>query len=205
MARWSLPASLLVAVATAIGRLRQGTSARRVPAFEANWSNCRQQLDQAQRENADLQDRLTQSQQQVQGLQQFGPRQLELVPHAVAIRVGRYTSAVDTDGAPGDDAVKVTVLPVDPQGHITKVAGSLLVELYDLQAPGGPEPSWPLPRRTARVGQAVGQRPADQLLQPGLPVGPPCRALVDHGPRGIHRPGHRPDVPAAESDRSQGG
>jgi hypothetical protein len=90
--------------------------------------------DELQRQNDEMAQRLQQSLQQIDTLQQLGPERLELIPRAAAIELGRYSAALNTDGQDGDDAVKVLVRPIDPQGHVVKAAGSLRVELYDLQA-----------------------------------------------------------------------
>lgn len=47
---------------------------------------------------------------------------------------GRLTGGADLDpNSPGDEAVKVYVVPVDRQGDVLKAAGSFVIELFDLE------------------------------------------------------------------------
>lgn len=53
------------------------------------------------------------------------------------IKFGRLTGGVDLDRrAPGDEMLKVYVVPVDGAGDELKAAGSFEIELFDLNAPG---------------------------------------------------------------------
>ena len=125
-------AALLAAALCGCGQDSYPENAR----LRAELLDSRAQVEQLQRQNSQLDQRLQQAQQQVQALQQMGPQRLELVPHAAAIRLGRYTSAIHTAGGQGpDDAVKVYVQPLDAQGQAVKAAGTLKVELFDLSAP----------------------------------------------------------------------
>ncbi|MCC7350587.1 MAG: hypothetical protein IT446_08470 [Phycisphaerales bacterium] len=52
---------------------------------------------------------------------------------------GRLTGGADLDsGRPGDEALKVYVVPVDQQGDVLKAAGSFVIELFDLEQAGEP-------------------------------------------------------------------
>lgn len=50
------------------------------------------------------------------------------------LNFGRLTGGADLDpGHPGDEALKVYIVPVDQQGDVLKAAGSFVVELFDLE------------------------------------------------------------------------
>jgi len=47
---------------------------------------------------------------------------------------GRLTGGADLDpNRPGDEALKVYIVPVDQQGDVLKAAGSFIIELFDLE------------------------------------------------------------------------
>lgn len=133
MARAGATAAVLLVLAALAGcakDLRQENSRLRTQLLDTTARG-----DQLERQNQELTQQLQQSTQRVEALQQLGPARTDLLPQAAAIRIGRHSSPVDTDGTGGEDAVRVLVQPLDAQGHTIKAAGSLLVELYDLAAP----------------------------------------------------------------------
>jgi hypothetical protein len=53
------------------------------------------------------------------------------------IKFGRLTGGADLDpNKPGDEGLKVYVVPTDQEGHVLKAAGSFVVEAFDLGASG---------------------------------------------------------------------
>ncbi|MGH7213892.1 MAG: hypothetical protein ACREIT_03930 [Tepidisphaeraceae bacterium] len=56
----------------------------------------------------------------------------------VSLKLGRLTGGADLDRSrPGDEGIKVYVVPVDADGDVLKAAGSFVVEAFDLSAPQG--------------------------------------------------------------------
>ena len=50
---------------------------------------------------------------------------------AVAVRFGKYTGGLDTDGQPGDERLKVILEPLDAEGDVVKRAGALVLEAFE--------------------------------------------------------------------------
>jgi len=50
---------------------------------------------------------------------------------AVAVRFGKYTGGLDTDGHPGDERLKVILEPLDAEGDVVKRAGALALEALE--------------------------------------------------------------------------
>jgi len=86
------------------------------------------------RENLALRNKLQQQGQQLKTLLALGESRLEVIPHVATIKLGRYSGGIDTDGKPGDDAVKVYLTPIDQYGSPIKAAGDVTIQLYDLSA-----------------------------------------------------------------------
>lgn len=88
-------------------------------------------VESLQREN----DRLEQQVQQLGKWQDgragkvFAPAELEILP---------LSSAVDTDGRPGPDAIRVHFRPVDEEGNVIPTAGTITVQVLDTSRPGQP-------------------------------------------------------------------
>ncbi len=74
---------------------------------------------------------------QIRTLQKLGPKRLKYLFTVDKIELGRYTGGIDTDKKPGQDAVKVFLLPKDKTGSILKAAGSVKIQLFDLALPKG--------------------------------------------------------------------
>ena len=65
------------------------------------------------------------------------PKRLEKLFHVKSINLGRHTGGTDMDGKPGDDGIKVFLLPTDAEGSVIKVAGSVTIQLFDLATDPG--------------------------------------------------------------------
>jgi len=92
------------------------------------------QLDDLRRDNADLSDELAAKRKQIDSLMKLGDKRLEAIFHVVRIELGRYTGGFDSDGKPGQDAIKVYLDPIDADGSTIKAAGDVTIQLYDLAA-----------------------------------------------------------------------
>lgn len=50
---------------------------------------------------------------------------------------GLFTSGLDRDGSPGDEALSVLLVPHDADGDLVKVPGKIFLEVLDLSRPSG--------------------------------------------------------------------
>jgi hypothetical protein len=62
---------------------------------------------------------------------------LKKIYYPQEIVIDRLTGGADYDGQPGDDGITVYVRPIDQYGDVIKVAGDVLIQLFDLAAPPG--------------------------------------------------------------------
>jgi hypothetical protein len=62
---------------------------------------------------------------------------LKRIYYPQEITIDRLTGGADYDGQPGDDGITVYVRPIDQYGDVIKVAGDVLIQLYDLAVPPG--------------------------------------------------------------------
>jgi len=85
--------------------------------------------------NARLREQLSRKDRQILTLQGLGEKRLGQLYTVRRIRLGASTGGADTDGEPGDDAVKVVIEPIDQHGSVIKAAGSVKVQVFDLAAP----------------------------------------------------------------------
>ena len=135
-----LPVALVAAVL--VGAISGGCATVTVSKDELARLRAERQaaIDQAERlgeENRQLQAQLRQRQEQIDSLLALGPKRLDALNRIARIRLGRFTGGADTDdsdGKPGDDAVKVYLEPIDQDGSVVKAAGEVTVQLFDLAA-----------------------------------------------------------------------
>lgn len=73
-----------------------------------------------------------------QGQTVLAAEQLAVLHRATEIRIQSWlTGGVDRDGEPGDDGLRVLVVPVDATGDTLRVPGTIEIELIDLSQPKG--------------------------------------------------------------------
>lgn len=101
-----------------------------------NLADCRERLDRAQEENERLQQRIDDQQKRIDTLMALGDKRLDKLYYVDRLDIGRYSTGVDTDDEPGDDAVKVFLQPIDQEGNALKAAGSARIRVYDLAGDG---------------------------------------------------------------------
>lgn len=99
---------------------------------------------QTQQDQIDrLKQQLAAQQAETRGLQQHMPTVPVLPPERLknlftthGLKFGKLTSGIDTDPKkPGDEAVKVYVVPTDQEGQPIKASGTFTFDLYDLAQP----------------------------------------------------------------------
>lgn len=74
---------------------------------------------------------------QIETLQQLGPKRMEKLFTVQSLEIGRHSGGIDTDDKPGHDAIVVYLKPKDAQQTTLKAAGSVKIQLFDLAAPEG--------------------------------------------------------------------
>jgi len=122
---------LLAAVAMTAGCLERESIEPEGPSRVDLQAEVRKQAEQI----GELEQTVAAQREQIDTLQQLGgEKRLEKLYYPVRVEIGRYTGGVDTDGAPGDDAVRVYLRPIDQDGHAIKAAGRVKVQLFDLAA-----------------------------------------------------------------------
>lgn len=80
---------------------------------------------------------LKQQEEQIGNLQRLGDRRLDNLFSVEEIELSRHSGGIDLDKKPGQDAIKVFLLPRDKSGSVLKAAGDVKIQLFDLaQAEG---------------------------------------------------------------------
>jgi hypothetical protein len=100
-------------------------------------ADSRQTVRELQGHAKRLEAGIVEQQKQIQTLRALGPKRLSNLFYAQRVSLGRHTGAIDLDGRPGDDAIKVYLLPIDQDGSVIKAAGDVKIDLFDLAA--GPQ------------------------------------------------------------------
>jgi len=94
--------------------------------------------------NRELAEKLLDAEQRATDLQRSGATPAPARPapddpfRAIAVRFGPDTGGLDTDGAAGDERLKVIVQPLDAEGDVVKRAGHLVLEAFEPQGEGIP-------------------------------------------------------------------
>jgi len=81
------------------------------------------------------------------------PEQADTLFRTTGIRINRLlTGGLDRDQTPGDEAINVVVEPIDEDGEVLKVPGSLELRLFELTRPRDDQTigSWRFDENTAR-------------------------------------------------------
>ena len=109
-------------------RQRELTLERQRDAAEAK---VRQLTSEVEKLSADLKNR----QEQIETLQTLGDKRLKNLFRVEEIELSRHTGGIDLDKKPGQDAIKVFLLPRDNSGNVLKAAGDVKIQLFDLAQP----------------------------------------------------------------------
>ena len=129
--RWSftlaLGGSILLAVFV-------GCANRDAQLAEALTQNheLRQQLRQSQQTSETQQDTIDTQAEQIKNLSELGPQRLDMLFKVQRIKLGRYSGGTNLDESPGDDGVRVYIIPQDDAGRTVTAAGSIEVNVFDL-------------------------------------------------------------------------
>jgi len=93
------------------------------------------------------------------------------------------TSGIDFDGSPGDDGLSALLMPVDAEGDLVKLIGSVELELLDLSQPHGRQSigEWRFTADEARNQWHRGFMSAGYLFQLKWQQPPAARELTLHG------------------------
>lgn len=132
-----MPVLALAAMLAALpGALSSGCQTdEQIQALRKDVLDLKDQNKKLQEQLNQLQNSIGQRDEQVRTLQGLGDKRLEKLIHVAAINITSRTGGIETDGKPGDDAIKVFIEPRDSQTSIIKAAASVKIQLYDLAAP----------------------------------------------------------------------
>ena len=92
----------------------------------------RQQLRQSQQTIETQEDTIRRQTEQISNLSGLGPERLEVLFKVESIKLGRYSGGTNLDGKPGDDGVRIYIIPQDETGRTVTAAGSIDVDVFDL-------------------------------------------------------------------------
>ncbi len=124
----------VIASAMLILSLSSGCANRadKLIACENRITKLEQQNEQLTRELAKCHQQLQSQKRQIRSLQGFSADKLKYMIKLERIRFARLTGGYDSNHDGYDDGVVVYLQPVDTDGHIVKVAGSVSVRLFSL-------------------------------------------------------------------------
>jgi len=118
--------AMLLGLAGCASKDRQSTQ------LEWQSQQLQQQLVKSQQTIAEKQIIINQQNQQIATLSALGPERLKVLFTVEKIELGRYTGGTNLDDQPGDDGVRVYVIPQDQEGRTITAAGAIEVGVYDL-------------------------------------------------------------------------
>ena len=129
--RWSL---LLRLSGVALLAVFVGCANKDAQLLEAHNKNreLRQQLRQSEQTIETQQDTIRRQVEQITNLSELGPERLEVLFRVERIKLGRYTGGTNLDNQPGDDGVRIYIIPQDEAGRTATAAGSIEVDVFDL-------------------------------------------------------------------------
>lgn len=102
---------------------------RQLQAAQEQSAKCAQELLDAQQANRTLQDQIA----RLSGLS-TDQRQNELIL-PTGIKLANMSGGYDNDNQPGDDGIVLYIQPIDRDGQVLKLAGTLKIRVLDLQSP----------------------------------------------------------------------
>lgn len=97
-----------------------------------------QQLRQSQQTIEAKQDQISRQSEQIENLTDLGPKRMDVLFTVDRIKLGRYSGGTSLDDMPGDDGVKVYIIPQDDAGRTVTAAGSIEVNVFDLAEKDAP-------------------------------------------------------------------
>ena len=129
--RWCFPFALCGSVLLAVF---VGCANKDAQLAEAQTQNLqlRQQLRQSQQTAETQQDTIDRQAEQITNLSELGPQRLDMLFKVQRIKLGRYSGGTNLDEKPGDDGVRVYIIPQDDADRTVTAAGSIEVNVFDL-------------------------------------------------------------------------
>ncbi len=130
-------ASVLMLALLCVTGCTPGVPAEKFRDVQAKLLLAEEQVKRLESQLADQQETIRNLQAQIVKLRQIKSDSIDDLIVPVKIELERLSGGYDNDGKVGDDGIVLYVQPVDADGHIVKAAGTLDIELFDLQAPSG--------------------------------------------------------------------
>jgi hypothetical protein len=98
----------------------------------------KEQVARLEGQLSDEQKTVRNLQEQMANLRGMSPDMMDQLVVPVKIELEKQSGGYDRDNKPGDDGIVLYVRPVDKDGNVIKVAGSIAVTLLDLTKPSTP-------------------------------------------------------------------
>ncbi len=95
-------------------------------------------IEELQEENRQLAGSLQSQEKLIQRLRGLSEKRMSNLFTVESIELGDYTTGANLDDTPGDDGVRVRLVPIDAAGSPLKAAGSVKIQLYDLAQEDNP-------------------------------------------------------------------
>jgi hypothetical protein len=89
-------------------------------------------IDELAEANRRLEQDIVAQQELIRRLRGLGDKRMEHVFTVQSVELGDYTTGVNLDDEPGDDGVRVRLVPIDAAGTPIKASGDVVIQLYDL-------------------------------------------------------------------------
>ena len=132
---WLSGLALLAVLAVLVGCANKD---QQLLELQTQNSELRQQLRQSQQTIETQEDNIRRQTEQISNLSRLGPERLEVLFKVERIKLGRYSDGTNLDGKPGDDGLKVYIIPQDEAGRTVTAAGSIEIDVFDLADKSAP-------------------------------------------------------------------
>ena len=134
LCRWSIPAwprslALLVSLTVLAGCANKDDQ---LLELQTQNRQLRRQLQQSEQTIDTQQDTIHRQTEQIDNLSKLGPERLELLFKVETIKLGRHSGGTKLDSQPGDDGIRVYIIPQDDAGRTVTAAGSIDIDVFDL-------------------------------------------------------------------------
>ena len=134
LCRWSIPAwprslALLLSLTILAGCANKD---EQLLELQTQNRQLRRQLRQSGQTIDAQQDTIHRQTEQIDNLSKIGPQRLELLFKVERIKLGRHSGGTKLDSQPGDDGIRVYIVPQDDAGRTVTAAGSIDIDVFDL-------------------------------------------------------------------------
>ena len=127
----------LIVLAAMLTGCAQNQTADKLIKCQNENIDLKERNEKLHKELVDAQQAIQRQNQQIKNLEKLGPARVEQLTRVDRIDLDRQTGGYDDNSDRYDDGVAIYLRPIDAKGHTIKAAGSLRVNLFQLD---GDEP-----------------------------------------------------------------